>query len=515
MKKKIEEKANAERLVDSSEMKTAIDNIVQNSSIGKNNSTALYGVDQGTLDKMNTPYQQSEASQKADKNVDKALKWYDKATSGDMVSASTLKDINKGFSVPTEVTEADEYLKEQLALIQSGKTSYSDSIKNMMDSIMGRDKFSYDVDSDPLFQQALASAMSSGQQAMQDTIGQASALTGGYGSTYATSTANQAYNSFIEDAYDNLPQYYQMALNAYQMEGEEMYRQLGMLQDADSTEYNRNVTAYDATYQHRNQMYNEAYNQWRDSKADAFAMAGLEFDMYSQGANDAYNYLNATTNYANNMYNREYLQWQDSINQAMQYAQLLNNDARRGLEFAENQAQFDEKMALEYANLALETQIHNDNEAYRYTALAQSAMSGYGGGGGRVSYSSGGSSSKKSSGSSYKSSSGSGSSSKTKEPTETNMYRALEAYNDEGMDGYNKYLNSLPSNVDREKIHDYVGEYGVLPYSDRTYTVVDDGGINWFGGVDNNAVVEDQYGNQMTLKELSKIDKELAKKLSK
>jgi hypothetical protein len=48
--------------------------------------------------------------------------------------------------------------------------------------------------------------MNSGKSAMQDTIGQASALTGGYGSTYATSAGNQAYNAFIEDAYNNLPE---------------------------------------------------------------------------------------------------------------------------------------------------------------------------------------------------------------------------------------------------------------------------------------------------------------------
>ena len=40
-------------------------------------------------------------------------------------------------------------------------------------------------------------------------------MTGGYGSTYATTAGNQAYNAFIEDAYDNLPQYYQMAMEAY------------------------------------------------------------------------------------------------------------------------------------------------------------------------------------------------------------------------------------------------------------------------------------------------------------
>ena len=137
---------------------------------------------------------------------------------------------------------------------------------------------------------------------MQDTIGQASALTGGYGSTYATSAGNQAYNSFIEDAYDNLPQYYQMALEAYQMEGDELYRKYSMFSEADDKEYNRNVTAYDVTNQYRNRTYDEAYNLYRDDKSDAFAMANLQLNEHGQRVSDATNYYNATSNHADTVY---------------------------------------------------------------------------------------------------------------------------------------------------------------------------------------------------------------------
>ena len=239
-------------------------------------------------------YQQSNTSSQADAERDNALNQF--------------KDMMGSFQTPQAVVEADEWLSSQLELIQSGKTSYSDQLKETMDKIMNREKFSYDVDTDPLFQQALASAMNSGKQAMQDTIGQASALTGGYGSTYATSAGNQAYNSFIEDAYDNLPQYYQMAMEAYQMEGDEMYRQYGMLFDADATEYNRNVTAYDATYQRRNQIFNEAYTQHRDNVSDAF------------------NYYSATADHSDSIYQREYNSWLDSINIALKQAEMQNND---------------------------------------------------------------------------------------------------------------------------------------------------------------------------------------------
>ena len=308
----------------------------------------LSGVDDDTTKKATSTYTQSSKVTKADTTANKALSNLEELTSKeDIISDSVWNAINTEFVVPSAVTEADAYLKSQLETIQSGKTSYSDQVKEMMDKIQNREKFSYDVDTDPLFQQALASAMNSGKQAMQDTIGQASALTGGYGSTYATSAGNQAYNSFIEDAYDNLPQYYQMAMEAYQMEGDEMYRQLGMLSDADDKEYNRNVTAYDATYQHRNQMYNEAYTQYRDKKSDAFAMANLQLSEHGQRVSDAYNYYSASSDYANTLYEREYTQWADEVNQAMQYAQLLNSDYWSQTNFDEGVRRYEKTYAQE------------------------------------------------------------------------------------------------------------------------------------------------------------------------
>ena len=283
------------------------------------------GVDETTYNQYNTKFTTSDDYAGKKTESDNAASNYKDIISTDsIISNKTQNAMNQKFVKPSAVTEADTYLASQLQKIQSGKTSYSDQIKDMMDKITNREKFSYDVDTDPLFQQALASAMNSGKQAMQDTIGQASALTGGYGSTYATSAGNQAYNSFIEDAYDNLPQYYQMAMEAYQMEGDEMYRQFGMLSELDDKEYNRNIAAYDATYQHRNQLYNEAYTQYRDTKSDAYAMANLELNEYGQRVSDAYNYYNIASNEADKQYEKEYQSWSDSVNQAYQ---MMNMDS--------------------------------------------------------------------------------------------------------------------------------------------------------------------------------------------
>ncbi len=352
-----------------------------------NGQAKINGVDDVTQSKINSEFNQSSKVDKADKKTDKAYSNLDKLVSTkDIISDDVWDAINSKFEVPEAVTEADAWLSSQLEKIQSGKTSYSDQVRDMMDKIMNREKFSYDVDTDPLFQQALASAMNSGKQAMQDTIGQASALTGGYGSTYATTAGNQAYNSFIEDAYDNLPQYYQMAMDAYQMEGDEMYRQYSMLSTEDDKEFNRNLTAYDATYQHRNQIYNEAYSQHRDSVSDAFATANLQLNEHGQRVSDAYNLYNASSNQADKLYEREYSQWADSVNQAMQYAQMLNSDYWSQTNFDEGVRQYEKNFAEEVrqydTSLAEQKRQHDDQMSYNWASLKQRQSSGGSGGNG-------------------------------------------------------------------------------------------------------------------------------------
>lgn len=452
-----------------------------------NNYVIPMGVDDTTYNAMHKTFAPSQEVSNRDKQAGNALSNLGSLTGKqDIISKDVKKAMNGSFRVPSAVTEADAYLSSALQKIQSGKTSYSDQVQAMMDKIMNREKFSYDVDTDPLFQQALASAMNSGKQAMQDTIGQASALTGGYGSTYATSAGNQAYNAFIEDAYDNLPQYYQMAREAYQMEGEEMYRQFGMVSELDDKEFNRNIAAYDATYQHRNQLYNESYNQFRDTKNDAFAMANLQLNEHGQRVSDAYNLYNATSNYADKQYEREYTSWADSIDLAWRQGEMLNTNAlhKDSQEFqsTESQKQRDWQSAEAEKDRAFTASENAKNRA--------ASRSGGGGGGSR----SGGS---------------------VKSPTETQMKNALKAYNESGNDGFNQYINSLPDTYDKNAIVQYVAQYGNLPYSQRTYTVIDDGGTNWGWGVDNNAKVKDEYGNEYTLKQLKEYDADIAKELSK
>lgn len=381
------------------------------------NNFNVNGVPENVLDTVNEKFDASDDTDRKFTNAENAVtNFMDLAGKTDVIDQNTWNKINSGFEVPNTVANADSYLQQMLSKIQSGRTSYTDEVEAMMNQILNRDKFSYDVDSDPLFQQALASAMNSGQTAMQDTIGQASALTGGYGSTYATTAGNQAYNAYIQDAYNNLPEYYNLALQAYQMEGQEMYQQLGLLSDADAREYSRTVDAFNATYQRRTQMYNDAFNEWSAETQNAYNSANLQLNEYGQQVSNAYNSAALLTDMAENQYAREFNSWNAEVQQALQAAGIYNSDWWAQKNFDE-QHYWNEK---------------NFNESVRQfnASLARS------GGSGR-----------------------SGSSSYGKKPTTEQFEEYERIYKLYGEDAALKYVYTLPEDIDVNWFAAYEDEY--------------------------------------------------------
>lgn len=451
------------------------------------------GVDQSLVDTMNSSFSQSNDVTNKYQEVDKNYSNYkDLANTTDIIDQSTWDALNSKFTAPDAYNQAMQYTNQLLEKLNSGKTSYTDQIKDLMSQILNREDFEYDVDKDTLFQQALASAMGSGKSAMQDTIGQASALTGGYGSTYATSAGNQAYNAYIEDAYNNLPEYYNMALQAYQAEGQEMYQQLDMLNAADATEWGRTYDTWQSNFANAQQIYNQAYGAWQDSVTNAYNSANLQLSEHNQLVTNAYNLYAASKDSADTLYAQEYQKWQDKISQATQLAGMQQTDYwnqteldykkdRDAVTDSQWQQTFDfnkDQAAISQSNWEKEYNLElaaNNAKVDNKTGKVTVDTPTY------------------------------------KEATEAQKKKALEAYNEGGDAALNKYVDSLPSNIDIEGIDSYVNEYGQLPLEQRTYTKTKDT-TNWFWGVDNNDVVKDQYGNTYKIKDLPKsIQKSLTK----
>lgn len=172
--------------------------------------------------------------------------------------------------------------------------SYEGQINDIYNQIINRDKFSYDVTADPLYQQYRESYVNQGQLAMRDTMGQAAALTGGYGSSYSQAVGQQQYNAYLQKLNDVIPELYNQAYGRYQDETNELYNRYGLVKDLSDTEYGR----------------------YRDNMTDYWSninyLAGREDSIYNRGAQ---NYWNTEQINSQNYWNQQNMDFENYWNQ--------------------------------------------------------------------------------------------------------------------------------------------------------------------------------------------------------
>lgn len=109
--------------------------------------------------------------------------------------------------------------------VNAGNQPYVDQLNSLYDQIMNRKPFQYDLNGDLLYRQMADRYTQLGQQAMRDTMGQAAALTGGYGNSYANQVGNQAYQQYLTALNDNIPQLWDRAYQVYQDQGDQLMQQ--------------------------------------------------------------------------------------------------------------------------------------------------------------------------------------------------------------------------------------------------------------------------------------------------
>lgn len=160
----------------------------------------------------------------------------------DKPNAPTLWDkTTKGEEAKTAYGLAKDAVKGSDPFVFS-ENEWLDKLKG---DIANYGEFNYNVNEDALYQQAVERYRDMGKMAMQDTMAQAAALTGGYGNSYASTAGNQAYQAYLQQAQDMLPEYYQMALQRYAMGKEDLYNQYGMLMKEYEREYGLHSDEYD------------------------------------------------------------------------------------------------------------------------------------------------------------------------------------------------------------------------------------------------------------------------------
>ena len=224
---------------------------------------------------------------------------------------------------PSDFTYADyeesDLVKQAKALLEQTlaskpgeyQSAWQPQLDEAINKILNREKFTYDLNGDALYQQYKDQYVTQGNQAMMDTMGQAAAMTGGYGSSYGQSVGQQTYQGYLQQLNNKIPELYQLALDQYNREGDELYNQYGLLSDRENQDYGR---------------YRDTVTDWQTDRSYYTDLYGTESDRdygrYVDGRDFAYGQhrdtvtdwqydLNRADSEYWNLYNRDYTQYTD------------------------------------------------------------------------------------------------------------------------------------------------------------------------------------------------------------
>lgn len=243
---------------------------------GKGNSASGVGVSsdsqQSIKDQMN---QNSNAWWTADEEGRKQLEEANRqlaAQLGGTVAFDPVTGTWSGDAMPEFSYEnAPEYVSQ-----------WGDIIRDLADQILNREPFSYDYTEDPGYQQYKQAYTREGQRAMQDTIGQAAAMTGGMASSYATTAGSQANNYYMAQLADKIPELRQLAYEAYLANIGLQRDDLSMLMGLEDADYNRYLNSLNQWNTDRTFNYGVYRDQISDQRYEDEWEYTLEQDQWNK-----------------------------------------------------------------------------------------------------------------------------------------------------------------------------------------------------------------------------------------
>ena len=350
--------------------------------------------------------------------------------------------VRGSYSASQSVKDAQDALNALLAQKPNAyQSAWQDQISDTISKITNRDKFSYDVNGDALYQQYKDKYIQQGKLAMADTMGQAAALTGGYGNSYAAAVGNQAYQAQLNNLNDIVPELYQMAYDRYNQETQDLYNQYSLYADRDNADYGK---------------YRDTVNDWQSDRnylSNRYdSERNFDYGVYSDQESAAQAQWNSDRAAAYDQYINDYNNAYDAYRDSVADSQW---DKQYGLVESEHNATMTEKGYVK------------DNDGSYVPAPVVVDEGGVGGVSDAI---------------------------KNKVANYTTK------------DGQANYVAGLVNSgkITEDQAMALLDEYGVTELTDRSWEMVDDGGVNWLWGVDNDAVVRDENGKEYSLKELEK-----------
>lgn len=169
------------------------------------------------------------------------------------------------------------------------ESRYDDTIQDLIAGLLDRPDFSYDPATDPLYQNYRKQYTREGQRATADALGAAAAASGGIPSSYANAAANQASNYYAAQLTDKIPDLYQLAYNQYLNDYNMDLSNLGVVQGAEQSDYDKYLNQLNQYNTDRNFSYGQfldeldAQNLRQENELNNAILAGQYGD---------YSYLN-------------------------------------------------------------------------------------------------------------------------------------------------------------------------------------------------------------------------------
>lgn len=145
-------------------------------------------------------------------------------------------------------------------------SDYTSQINNALGDVTN---FSYDPMQDASYKALAKVYTAKGDQAAKTTMGDAAALNGGYGSSYATSAAQQARNDYNMQLASYIPELEQ---NAY----DRNVQKLSALRDADESAYGR----YRDNVSDKQWQYSQNYQKWADKNQNYWNAKDYNLNVY-------------------------------------------------------------------------------------------------------------------------------------------------------------------------------------------------------------------------------------------
>lgn len=179
-------------------------------------------------------------------------------------------------------------------------SKYADQINAGLNSIVNREEFSYDPLKDANYQSMAKLYQKQGRQAAQNAMGDAAALNGGYGSSFAVTASQQAQNDYNQMLASQLPALQQAAYDKYLGQHQLNLTALEALRAADATDY----AQYRDTVADNQWKYGTEYQAYRDSVGDT--QWQTQYDRSVLESDRSYNYQKSRDKVADSQWAKEY-----------------------------------------------------------------------------------------------------------------------------------------------------------------------------------------------------------------